>query len=67
VAIRVDKVVPGNTVDHQHLIEDVDDLDTTYLKLDGSNGPVTGDLDVSGELKENNRPVIRYNFMMGGR
>jgi hypothetical protein len=45
MAIRIDKVVKGNIVDHKHKIEDISDVDTTttapsnddVLTWDGSN------------------------------
>jgi hypothetical protein len=46
MVVRVDKVVEGNVVNHQHKAEDIDDLATSYLKLDASNGPLTGALEI---------------------
>jgi hypothetical protein len=42
--IRIDNVVKGNIVMHDHTVSDITDITTTYLKLDASNDPVTGNL-----------------------
>jgi hypothetical protein len=34
--VRVDGIVPGNIVMHTHKVEDIADVETTYLKLDQS-------------------------------
>lgn len=47
MVIRIDKAVKGNIVDHKHKVEDITDLESTYLKLDTTNDPLTGDLEIS--------------------
>jgi hypothetical protein len=50
--VRIDQVVAGNTVKHNHGIDDLlSDIgatyDATYLKLNASNDPLTGTLTIS--------------------
>lgn len=65
MAIRIDKVLPGNVVDHEHKEADISDLGD-YVKTSGDT--MTGDLDTnsSSELKTDGRSLLRYLFMMGG-
>ena len=40
--ITIDKILGGPLL-HSHKVSDITDIDTTYFKLDASNGPITGD------------------------
>lgn len=44
--VTVDKLL-GTELLHKHKVSDLSDIESTYLKLDASNDPLTGELDVA--------------------